>query len=602
MPTSSMRPCVYTLLSTVLLATLGACASEGGSKSEHTPGDTGMANDVQTSTPLRDGGTERDTGKNAGDVADETRDVRTETETGTGDTGGSNGGGVVETTEGPVRGVDLQEGVWSFKGIPYAKPPTGSRRWRAPRPPADRDAIFEADSFGSACPQDYQAFGPNGIPSKSEDCLTLNVWTPAPDDQTRAVMVWIHGGGHVQGSSGTAFNTDGEPLYDGTDLAKRGVVVVSINYRLGPLGFLAHPALVDDSGSYAKAGNYGLLDQIRALKWVRDNAAAFGGDPENVTVFGESAGAVDICALMASPKAEGLFDRAIMESGNCLNERTSTYLDRSTRQNESAFDQGRRYADTLGCKNASDVAACMRSKSAEAIVEARPLTVGIGGAPSGETFAPVVDGDVLPKPPAEALSDGSAMDVPVIAGVNANEATAFMTPSIRSMSPKQYRQRVRQQFASFGHAVLKTYPVGDYPAPWRAWSAIVSDLTFVCPTRRALADHVGRGHRGYFYVFSHVRPAWRTAGLGAFHGAEITFVFHDSRPNWSSSDERIARAIQRGWTQFAEQGRSGTVAGTSWPVYDPSVDEAMELKGRSSGRRSGFRQKECQFWQQYVDF
>ena len=508
--------------------------------------------------------------------------------------------GVVSTGEGPVEGErDSQTGVWSFKGIPYAKPPTGQRRWRAPKPPAKRRETLQADAFAPSCPQNHQPLGNTEIPPKSEDCLYLNVWSSElRRGADRPVMFWIHGGGLVQGSAGKSFG-DGTPLYDGATLAERDVVVVSINYRLGPFGFLAHPSLVDDSHAYPAAGNYGILDQIRALEWVRQNIAAFGGDPENVTIFGESAGGVSTCALMATPKAQGLFDRAIMQSGNCLLEDNMKRLETATRNKGPAFEQGRRYAGALGCDGADDVAKCMRSKSASDVVEAREIGVGLAGQGDQiETFEPVIDGEVFDQAIGEAVYQGDAAQVPFVAGVNANEARVFMPSKVRSMSEKQYRDRVGETFMALSSRVLNTYPASDYQEPWHAWSAIWSDLGFVCPTKRALIEHADNGNDAYFYVFSHVRPEWENLGLGAFHGAEIPFVFHDSRPGWSGEDRALADRMTRWWIRFARDGEPGAVDGTSWPAYDG--DRAMEFDGGGVGLRKGFHDEACGFWTSYI--
>ena len=502
--------------------------------------------------------------------------------------------GVVSTTEGPVRGQS-DDGVWSFLGLPYAKPPVGGLRWRAPQPPEPRSDTFEADAFGPSCPQSESAFQFGTSGTQNEDCLTLNIWTPDIDpNQPLSVMVWIHGGGFIQGSS--KYSLNGTYLYDGADLSEENVVVVTLNYRLGALGFLAHEAFIGEGADQPKAGNYGLLDQTRALEWVRDNISNFGGDPTDITVFGESAGGVSVCALMASPLADGLFDSAVMQSGNCL-ERMRR-LDEQFGEQEAATDQGARFAEAIGCKGADDVAACLRSKSTDQILNTLPGTVGNLG--DGESYGLIVDGHALDQTVFSALEDGSAAEVPFVLGVNADEGTLFVSGQ-RGLTKAQYEAAVRSYFPQIGDEVLSQYPSSDYSAPWKALAAIVGDTFFVCPTRQAARAHTASGSAAFTYYFGHVTAPGRQWGLGAFHASEIPFVFGNY--TWAAvtgAERDLGASMQTYWTQFATDGAPGSADGLSWPVYEASADKGMYFEAGGTQTTSGFRSDYCDFWDNHL--
>lgn len=344
--------------------------------------------------------------------------------------------GLVVTERGPVRGVDEGD-TWSWKGIPYAAPPVGQLRWRPPEPPACWSGVLDADAFGPKCLQR----GENGEVVGAEDCLTLNVWAPKGDAPEGGwpVMVFVHGGGNVQGSSSETV-PGGAPLYDGRFLAQReGVVVVTLNYRLGALGFLAHEALSAES-SDGGSGNYGLMDQIAALEWVRDNVAGFGGDPTRVMLFGESASGVDALALLASPLAEGLFRAVLVQSGGA----------RGLPLDEAEAEGAERVAET-SCGDAEDVLACLRDLDGSTIVETMPGVVGIGELELGagsRVFGPVVDGRVLEQPPLQAVEAGAHHAVPFVVGTNLDEAP----------DPTKRRRRPRRRIGSPGSRGRWTEP------------------------------------------------------------------------------------------------------------------------------------------------
>jgi para-nitrobenzyl esterase len=330
-------------------------------------------------------------------------------------------------------------------------------------------------------------------------------------------MVWINGGALVRGASSL-------PVYDGSHLAADGqVVVVSVNYRLGQFGFLAHSALSEEEPGH-RSGNYGLLDQIAALKWVRQNAQAFGGDPDRVTIFGESAGAESVCALMASPPAAGLFQRAVIQSAACPAPGAVLRGLRGPlgKAKESAEDQGRRFASALGCEGGADVLACLRAKSAAQILATLPGAVGFFS--SGEKYGFVVDGTVLPDAPSGLLVRGKLAGVPAMVGTTADEGTMFTGPLGVSTRPG-YWAVVRRFFQRAAARVLAYYPAERYPSPKDALDALVTDVVFTCPARGTARSLRSRQPRIYRYQFSHADADAKTRHLGAFHGSELAYLF-----------------------------------------------------------------------------
>lgn len=370
--------------------------------------------------------------------------------------------GLVITEYGAVRG-QLAGDTYVYKGIPFAAPPVRPLRFRPPQPPACIDGVLYASTFGHWCPQTDNLVGVQG----DEDCLTLNLWAPAEAPSSpRAVMVWIHGGGNINGSSGRG--GDDDPLFDGQPYVEQAdVVFVSINYRLGALGFLSHPALTaeDPNGS---SGNNALLDQIAALEWVRDNVARFGGDPERVMVFGQSAGAVDICALMTSPLAAGLFHRALMSSGVCV---AQPLAERET--------SGAVLASSLGCSS-GDVAGCLRALPAADFVNEQPGSLAMVNPLGLEAlpFGPTVDGYVLPKHPLQALTDGDQNEVELVLGSNSMEASLAVEPVV---TLSEYQQIVIDHYGQAnGDLVLQMYDPQSFPTPRRALIALSTDSTWTC--------------------------------------------------------------------------------------------------------------------------
>ncbi|MGH2603178.1 MAG: carboxylesterase/lipase family protein, partial [Dehalococcoidia bacterium] len=404
--------------------------------------------------------------------------------------------GVVLTDRGVLRGERSGE-TYVFRGIPYAAPPVGELRWR---PPSEHDCWTgerAATEFGPICPQlnaQREVVG-------DEDCLTLNVWTPAaPPAAPLPVMLFIHGGGNSQGAGSL-------PLYDGQRLAEQGdVVLVTLNYRLGPLGFLAHPTLDAESATGA-SGNYGILDQIAALRWVQRNIAAFGGDPSRVLIFGESGGAVDTCVLLASPLAAGLFQRALMESGACLGPGM-----------QGAAASGPRFVAASPCAGVTDVPACLRGLDTAAVMAVLPPTVSVSGG-GGNQYGPVIDGHVLPDAPLRMIQAGTHNHVPFAIGANADE-TARDVPPIGS--EEAYRAALERMLGpSLAPVVAAAYPPAEYGGPRQALVAATSDARFICTARtaaRAVAANQSEPVYRYFFTQALRGPA---AAFGASHGLEL---------------------------------------------------------------------------------
>lgn len=504
------------------------------------------------------------------------------------------GRGVVRVASGLVSGGE-RDGVRAYLGIPYAAPPVGDLRWRPPQPPASWDGIRACDEYGPACPQPAgldTSFFPLG--ETDEDCLFLNVWTPASGGLTGAndvtagadeasparthrlpVMVWIHGGGFANGSGSIA-------VYDGRNLARLGVVVVTINYRLGALGFLAHPELTWEDPQGA-SGNYGLLDQIAALEWVRDNIAGFGGDPGNVTVFGESAGGMSICDLMVSPRAEGLFARAIVQSGPFDSRGAGMAAVRSPAEAEAA---GRRLSRRLGCAGEPDELAVLRAVPVGDLVDAAEKTVE--RIPGGVGFGPVVDGVVLPGEPAALFAEGELHDVDLLVGANADEANLFLL-GMRDRTPAQLTAFVRRLYKPYADEVLTLFPTSEYGSRAAALSKAVTVMGFLAPARFAAASVARAGGDAYLYHFARRPPA--AGDLGAFHGLEIPYVFGNPALTLDVTegvDGELSAAMMRYWVAFARGGDPNGLSTDAdrsppspfWPPYEPASDRCLVLDTR----------------------
>jgi len=457
---------------------------------------------------------------------------------------------VVMTSHGAVRGV-VVEGVASFRGLPYAASPVGSLRWRPPRPPAPWTGERDASTYRAICVQTPPGADPGVGPlPMSEDCLTLNVWSPT-GGRDLPVMLWIHGGGY-HGGSGTA------PLYDGSALARLGVVVVTINYRLGRLGFFDHPALVADRPPDEPAANYGVMDQIAALHWVRDQIAAFGGDPGNVTIFGESAGGAAVLQLMVATSARGLFHRAVAQSG--FGRQTSARLDRDLPELPSVQTLGRAWARLVGLPEGVD------ADLLRAVAPDRLLTPP----PAFYTQALIVDGEVVPEDVEPAFRAGRQAPVPLILGANSAEfrgvrptnagaygrVEALMTPSERAAL-----------IAACGGQ-------GGYDAH------VLGDLLFHEPARHLARLHARAGHPTFLYRFDVAPEEEGDPRAGAPHAAERPYVFqtlHAVDAPFGPRDHAVARDVAGYWIDFARAGDPNGGARPFWPDVRARPDHLLEF-------------------------
>ena len=459
----------------------------------------------------------------------------------------------IKVSGGEVEGT-VENGLQVYRGIPFAAPPVGELRWMAPQPVQPWDGVLKADKFARAC---YQFSGPIpliNLPAieVSEDCLYLNVWTPARSKKDKLpVMVWIHGGGFFGGTPLYA-------LYDGAELAKKGVVLVSITYRLGKFGFLAHPALTAESPNQV-SGNYALLDQIAGLQWVRDNISAFGGDPDSVTVFGESAGGIAISMLAASPLAKGLFQRAISQSGGAL-----------IPQDEDRFIS-LAVAEQAGM-------AFMQQLGAASVAELRKLPPEKIYTASSEGW-PVIDGYVIPGDLYLQYEAGEYNDTPVLIGTNSDEGSLFSRP----LSPEQYQNDVRERFGDHAPTILRLYP-GDTPKQaTKANGDIFRDTAFAWPTWAwaRLQSKTGKSKVYLYYFDQPPPPGSPMASDGASHGAEMPFMFkHLDQRNvdWRPQDYQLSEMMASYWVNFARNGDPNGKDLPLWPAYQDGEPTVMHFR------------------------
>jgi len=446
----------------------------------------------------------------------------------------------VKIVEGVLAGVRDGD-VLSFKGIPFAAPPVAELRWRPPQPAIPWDGARPADKYGPICEQRYneQDNGVGALP-KSEDCLTLNVFASAAG-RSVPVMVWIHGGGFVNGS-GTA------GLYDGTALAKQGVVVVTINYRLGRFGFFAHPALTAEAKG-ASVGNYGLMDMIAALKWVSTNIDRFGGDPQQVTIFGESAGGIAVNDLMVSPAARGLFARAIVQSG--LGREAAVTL-------PVAEKAGVAFAAAVGIPGAS--AGDLRELTAEAVLKAGDPDLREGG-------GTIADGQTLPMSPLEAFAKGLQAKVPYLTGFNSIEfpiPASDLDKLLATIVSVEQRERLAT----------------SYPTPESFATHIASDLLFNEPALALARLHAANGNPTWVYQFSVLSRAAPPFLKGAPHASERQYVFQTLKASpWPTDDNDAlqAQTISAYWTSFARTGDPNGAGRPAWPKYDTQRNRLLDF-------------------------
>ena len=475
---------------------------------------------------------------------------------------------VVCTTLGAVRGV-LEGETVAFKGLPYAKPPTGSLRWRPTEHAMPWNGIRDAENFGPRCPQ-----VDNGEVVGAEDCLTLNIWTPRePSVEPFPVMVYLTGGGnHSQSGQGS-----GSVVFDGTHLVPEGVILVTFNVRLGVLGFLTHPVL-DAEREENVSGNYGNLDQIAMLRWLQSNIATFDGDPNRVFLFGTSAGGANICGLMTSPLAEGLFQAAAMESSvptGC------EYQTKEQAQNRT----GIRLVETVGC----DTAECLRGMPVDALVLALEATTNL----FPRTYSPVVDGYVFPNQPLERIRNGQAVRIPVIIGNTSEETTGWTARFDPVTDGVSYASGMEQIFgAEIRDRVIAEYPLSDYSTPKAAFIRATTDALFTCQTRRVARAIVETGggpvHR---YLFTHAYD--NDPARGVNHSQEYPFFFTFRTYSEGEADRGVRQQLVNLWTEMATTG-SPSAAGTIWAPF--SVEEPTYIQIGPATFPDGLADAHCDFW------
>jgi para-nitrobenzyl esterase len=476
-----------------------------------------------------------------------------------------------------------QEKVLIYKGIPYAKPPVGELRWKPPQPVEPWEGVRQTREPGARCPQPPSQVFPQQAEPQSEDCLFLNVWTAAKDtEEKRPVMFWIHGGGSTTGSGGTL-------VYSGAQLANLGVVVVTINYRLGPLGFMAHPLLSKESEK-GVSGNYGFLDQIEALKWVKRNIKAFGGDPDRVTIFGESAGAFFVTRLMVSPLAKGLFHQVISESGGPFGR--NRRLREDIPNFESAEKVGVKIADQLGVSQANDMLRALRAKTPEEIIRVSKPIPGLFG--EGTKFGPIVDGWALPENPELAWVQGKIANVPLLVGANADEGTTLLS-GLPVQDVKGYENMVK--LTERPQEILKLFPAKTDEEVKPALNKLIAVSAFIAPARTMARLASKESSKVFLYHFTRVPPLPGLQKLGAYHGAEIAYAFGNLGPlSKEPIDSSLSDKMKRYWTNFAKTGDPNGTGLPVWPAYQKDKDQYLEL-GSEIKVGSGLYKEACDIFE-----
>jgi para-nitrobenzyl esterase len=501
---------------------------------------------------------------------------------------------LISLTDGQIQG-DMAGGARRFLNIPYAKPPLGELRWKAAVPNEPWSGVRHESEFIKGCAQ----LADQGAPaSDNEDCLYLNVWSPEPAPERAPVMVWIHGGGNFSGGTGIPIPNTQELWYDGRVFAERQkVVLVTIQYRLGPFGFFAHPGL---SAENEPVGNQGLLDQRLALKWVQKNIAKFGGDPDNVTIFGESAGSADVCYHVASPGSRGLFHRAISESGGC----TMRTIGAEKTLTETAASM-EAYGKAAGCEPGPEQLACLRKLPVETLLanSMQPMP-GAGGTLTGNawSFAAVRGGaqGFLPEDTLQALFDrGEIAKVPYLLGSNHDEGTTFVVRAPPLASESDYMADLQMRFGADAPRVAAVYPPAKFDNDYNAARARVIGDSVVCSTHDTAIRAAKAGLRVFMYDFN---VAWSLspALLKAGHAAEISHVFGTPYlPAPDPDSEAVAAAMNTYWANFARSGDpNGSGQPATWPEFEPDADKRLQLDPGWAVLEN-FRSEECAFWRQY---
>jgi para-nitrobenzyl esterase len=481
---------------------------------------------------------------------------------------------VATVTGGRIRGRSTPDGGAAFKGIPYARPPLAELRWREPQPVEAWVGIRDAGAFSAACTQPSEGWNIRNVASSAEDCLYLNVAAPVwPPAAKRPVMVWIHGGSNTAGSGEAAG-------FDQRTLVRRGMVLVTINYRLGALGFLAHPELARESGHRA-SGNYGLMDQIAALEWVRKNIASFGGDPDSVTAAGQSAGAMDVSLLMTSPLARGLFHRAIAESG-------AVSVFQGSRTRAEAEDLGRKVAAELKAPDGDAITQLRKLAPVEVLEAAK--RVGGGDRRGLETS---VDGWVLQRPPAQVFAAGDGLPVALLIGSTGREIGG-------NNSPEKVRKAIQDAYGGLADRALELYGLAGtgegrqdplYGGPDVQWP---TDAVFRCPVVAEAVAHANAGRPTYQYALDHAAPDRH--GMG--HSAELNYIFG----TWGSDiqlapiDKKISDLMQSYWANFVRTGDPNGEGLPKWPRFAAKEQQYIAFTDDGAAVKSGLRREFCELF------
>ena len=483
------------------------------------------------------------------------------------------------TAYGLVSGVHSDNsGVTAFKGIPYAAPPVGDLRWREPQPPQPWDGILQADEFCESC---IQTLSRSRNPwteefmvqdTISEDCLYLNIWTPARKaDDKLPVMVYIHGGAFTEGSGSI-------DVYNGEELAKKGIIVVTINYRLGLLGFFAHPQLSAES-PHGVSGNYGLLDQVAALKWVKENIAAFGGDPEDVTISGQSAGGMSVHLLVCSPLASGLFNGAIVESGTFFGP------DWMAATLHDAEEAGVRFAGSKGVAGIDELRE-MPVDQLLAITPSQPPA----------RFGTIVDGWFLPEDPLTILAEGRQNDVPTIAGMNADEGSS--SPTYGKTTLQQFKDQAERSYGDHAQRFLELYPASTDAEAAEMSKEASRDQGRITLYLWAKFRAKTASTKAFTYYFNRAIPWPEHPEFGAFHTSEVPYVFNNlkmlNRP-WNEVDTTVADITSSYWVNFVSNGNPNGQDLPQWPSFDSTQAVTMQL-GENMGEIPVASQEKIDFF------
>jgi para-nitrobenzyl esterase len=492
--------------------------------------------------------------------------------------------GTVDTANGPVTGV-LEGNHYVYRGIPYAAPPIGDMRWRVAASHANWTS-FDASHFGNTCPQML----PAGIVG-NEDCLTLNVWGPASNvAHLLPVIIFLHGGGN------NTFDAKGIPTFNTTGeyFSEHGAVLVSVNFRLGALGFMAHSSL-DAENIFHISGNYGVFDQIAALRWVAQNIRGFGGNPQNVTLYGFSSGATDACFLASQPIVRKLFKRVIMSGAPPDCERPTTQAE--------AENTGNLVVQNAGCSGAADVAACMRALPASSIVAAAP-PINLLASPS--LWVPVVD-NITFGVPLSLIAQFNADLRPLMIGNDEDELGTFFPPSFVP-DEATYAAKLTATFgAAIGAQVLAQYPAATYPSPYRAFIAATSDHLYICPARRIARAYAAAspdrddGPRVFRYLFTHALENPNPfVGRGAVHSTDLPFIFHTLGMGGlvytpTAAEQDLSTTMATTWTTFAQEADPNNASIPSWRRYDIATDSYLEFNDVVNAA-AGVHTAHCDFW------